>query len=250
KILIAEDNDELRKVFVKTLEKLGEVYEAKNGIQAYEIAARIQPDILIADFDMPGMNGLALSEALKNNAGLMKMPVYLMFSDSIESQLHQNMEDSRLNLIKKPVNLDSLFNAIASKLKIQVSQPFVNTSLSERNSNLLKSDFDDGFIDRIEQLLEKNSSNNSFSVEELSDAMGISSKALYLKLKTIQGITPLDFIIKTKLNFAKKLIDNGNSDLFEVARKSGFQNKDIFFSAYKKHFGFMPGIIIHKKDDE
>jgi len=250
KILIAEDNDELRKIFLESFKKLGEVYEAKNGIQAYEIAARINPDILITDFDMPGMNGLALSEALKNNTDLMGMPVYLMFSESNEAQMPQNIEDSRLSLIKKPVNLDSLFQLISAKLKTQVSLPFVNTSLSERNSNLLKSDFDDGFIARMEQLLEKNISNNSFSVEDLSEAMGISSKALYLKLKTIQGITPMDFIVKTKLNFAKTLIDHGNSDFSEVARMSGFQNKDMFFSAYKKHFGFMPGIIMPKKNDE
>lgn len=250
KILIAENNDELRKIFLESFKKLGEVYGAKNGIQAYEIAARIHPDILITDFDMPGMNGLALREALKNNTNLMGMPVYLMYSESNEAQMPQNIEDSRLSLIKKPVNLDSLFQLIAAKLKIQVFLPFVNTSLSERNSNLLKSDFDDVFITRIEQLVEKNISNNSFSVEDLSEAMGISSKALYLKLKTIQGITPLDFIVKTRLIFAKNLIDLGNSDLSEVARNSGFQNKDMFFSAYKKHFGFMPGTMINKKGSE
>ncbi|MFO8148551.1 MAG: two-component regulator propeller domain-containing protein, partial [Gillisia sp.] len=168
KILIAEDNDELRKVFLESFKKLGEVYEAKNGIQAYEIAARIHPDILIADFDMPGMDGLALSQALKNSTYLMEMHVYLMFSESNESPLPQNIENGRLTLIKKPVNLDSLIQLIASNLKNQISLPYVNTSLSERNSNLLKSDSDDGFINRMEQLLEKNISNNSFSVEELS----------------------------------------------------------------------------------
>ncbi|MGM0391829.1 MAG: response regulator, partial [Bacteroidota bacterium] len=236
--------------FLESFKKLGEVYEAKNGIQAYEIAARIHPDILIADFDMPGMDGLALSQALKNSTYLMEMHVYLMFSESNESPLPQNIENGRLTLIKKPVNLDSLIQLIASNLKNQISLPYVNTSLSERNSNLLKSDSDDGFINRMEQLLEKNISNNSFSVEELSEAMGISSKELYLKLKTIQGITPLDFILKAKLNFAKNQLDNGNSDLSEVARRSGFQNKDLFFSAYKKHFGFMPGIIMNKKNNE
>ena len=250
KILIAEGNDELRKLFLETFRKFGEVHEAKDGMQAYEIAARIHPDILIADFDLPVMNGWILSEALKNNMHLMEMPVYLMFSESNESQLPQNLEDERVSFIKKPVNLDSLFQLIAAKLKMKVSLPYINTSLSERNSNLLKSDFDDEFTTKMEQLLKKNISDSSFSVEELSAAMGISSKALYLKLKTIQGITPLDYILKTKINFAKNLIDNGNSDLAEVARRSGFQNRDIFFSAYKKHFGYMPGIILRRKNDE
>ncbi len=250
KILIAEDNDELRKVFLESFKKLGEVYEAKGGMQAYEIAARIQPDILITDFDLPGMNGLTLSEALKNDAYLMEMPVYLLISELNKSQLLENIEDARLTLIKKPVNLDSLFQLIAARLKIQVSLPYLNTSLSERNSNLLKSELDDEFIARMEQLLIKNRFNNSFSVEELSEEMGVSSKALYLKLKTIEGITPLNFIVKTKLNFAKNLIDNGNSDLSEVARLSGFQNRDIFFSAYKRHFGFMPGTIMPRKGPE
>jgi AraC-like DNA-binding protein len=113
---------------------------------------------------------------------------------------------------------------------------------------LLKGGLDDKFIIKLETLILQNIENSSFTVEDLSEAIGMSSNSFYLKLKKSRGLTPLDFINTTKLVYAKKLINKGESDLSEVARKAGFQNKDIFFSSFKKHFGFMPGTIMEKDD--
>jgi len=247
KILIVENNDELRKIYVQSFKILGEVLVAKNGLEAYEIATKILPNAIITSYAMPGMDGLTLINALKDNAELLNVPVFLMITDEDKEQLSVEYQSRNFELVRKPVNLDLLLKNVEEVINASDSQPYVNTKLSERNSNLLKGGLDDRFISTLETLIIQNI-HRSFTVEDLSEAIGMSSNSLYLKLKKSNGLTPLDFIIKTKLIYAKSLIKEGESDLSEVARRSGFQNKEIFFSSFKKHFGFMPGTIMEKDD--
>lgn len=246
RILIVEDNDELRKVFVQSFKKLGEVFDAKNGLEAYEIASRIIPNAIITDFDMPGMDGITLYNALKENIDLKNVPVFVMITEEGKMEISVEDQSESLQLIGKPVNLELLLEKVDEKINASDSKPFVNNKLSERNSNLLKGGLDDKFISNLETLIIQNIQDSSFTVENLSEAIGMSSNSFYLKLKKSNGLTPLDFINTTKLVYAKSLINKGESDLSEVARQAGFQNKDIFFSSFKKHFGFMPGTIMEK----
>lgn len=245
KILIVEDNYELRKVFTESFKKIGETFEAKDGMEAYEMATKILPDTVIVDFDMPGMNGLTLCKALKNNPTLTNTIFYLMISEKDRLQFPGMLED--LNIINKPVNMEVLFSVVSEKLNLSKSLPFTNPNLGERNSKLLKNGVKDNFILQLENHIKRNISNSSYSIDDLSREMGITTNTLFLKLKDLEGITPWDFILRTRLEFAKSLIAEGKSDLSEVSRQSGFPNKDSFFSAYKKHFGYMPGTIIEKK---
>lgn len=250
RIIIAEDNDELRKIFVQSFKKLCEVFDAKNGLEAYEIASRIIPNAILTDFDMPGMDGFMLYKAIKENIGLRGVPVFLMITEEDKTKLSAEYDSDSLHLVQKPVNLDLLLFKIGEKLNMQDSLPYVNTNLSKRNSALLQGGLDDKFVENVEKIIIHNIQNSSFTVEELSVSIGMSNNTFYQKLKNLSGLTPLDFIMKTKLNYAKMLINNGASDLSEVARQAGFQNKDIFFSSFKKYFGFMPGTIMGNKRPE
>ena len=246
RILIVEDNDELRKVFVQSFKTLGEVFEAKDGMEAYEVAGRIIPNAILLNFDMPGMNGVTLFKAISENPDLKDVPVFVMVTEADRMQIPTGVSMGQLQLISKPVNIGSLLQKVEEKMRVADSQPYVNQTLSERNSNLLKGGIDEKFTSTLEAIILQNIHDSGFTVENLSEAIGMSSNAFYLKLKKSTGLTPLDFINKTKLVYAKSLINNGESDLSEVARRAGFQNKDIFFSSFKKHFGFMPGTIMEK----
>lgn len=248
RILIVENNEELRNVFVRTFKKLGEVFYAKNGLEAYEIASRIIPNAIISNFEMPGMDGITFYNAIKENSDLKNVPVFMMLTQEERTELIIEEPLGSLQLIEKPINLEILLEIVEEKTSLSSSQPFVNTKLSERNSNLLKGGLDDKFITNLEAIILQNIQDSSFTVEDLSKAVGMSSNSFYLKLKKSNGLTPLDFINRTKLAYARSLINNGESDLSAVARQSGFQNKDIFFSSFKKHFGFMPGTIIQKNE--
>jgi ligand-binding sensor domain-containing protein/CheY-like chemotaxis protein/AraC-like DNA-binding protein len=245
-ILIAEDNNELRKIFAESLKKLGEVHEAKNGMEAFEIASKIRPDVLIADFDMPGMNGLDLGRAIKKDDYLGSLPFYLMLNQIDKLKIPAESRIESLNLIIKPVNIESLVQMISTRFENPASLPYSNPNLSERNSKLLKGNVDVEFFSKLEKIILENLSNSAYSAENLAEGIGVSLNTLDQKIKVHQGIDTRDFILNTKLNYARLLLAKGKSDLSEVARQAGFSSKDMFFFAYKRHFGFMPGTIIEK----
>jgi len=68
----------------------------------------------------------------------------------------------------------------------------------------------------------------------------MSRTSLYMKLKSLIDLSPQDFIILTKLKYAKRLLVEGNDNIKEVAYASGFANPKYFSTSFKKQFGYTP----------
>jgi len=66
KVLIAEDEDVVRKIFARYLSCKGyDILEAENGVEALTLFKNFKPDIVISDIDMPLMKGTELIKAIK-----------------------------------------------------------------------------------------------------------------------------------------------------------------------------------------
>ncbi len=71
KVLIADDDRSSRMIIKRIISKVDcEVHEASNGKEALEIARKIQPDVMIVDWNMPVMDGEELSKRIRNDAKL------------------------------------------------------------------------------------------------------------------------------------------------------------------------------------
>ena len=78
RVLLAEDNDEVRE-FIKTLLDPGfEVLEAENGASAWEMVQTRSPDLVVSDVMMPEMSGTELCRAIKNHPSMRSIPVILL----------------------------------------------------------------------------------------------------------------------------------------------------------------------------
>ncbi len=80
KVLIVDDQNSVRQMTRMTLEELGfrVIHEAENGVQAMETAS-IQPlDLIISDFNMPEMDGLALLRAVRGHPAVRRVPFILL----------------------------------------------------------------------------------------------------------------------------------------------------------------------------
>jgi uncharacterized protein (TIGR02266 family) len=80
KILVADDAELFRELEATFLARLGTVLTASTGREALEIARRAQPEVMIADFDMPDMCGDNLCRAIKADRDLHRTPVILVTS--------------------------------------------------------------------------------------------------------------------------------------------------------------------------
>ena len=84
KILIADDSTTARMIVRRCLEMVGfkevQYFEAKDGEEALAIASKESPDLIMADLNMPKMDGEALLKALKMEPTTRDIPVVIASS--------------------------------------------------------------------------------------------------------------------------------------------------------------------------
>jgi CheY-like chemotaxis protein len=78
RILIVEDNDELRSYLVSSLSSMYHVQACGNGREALIIAKEFWPDLILSDIMMPEMRGDELCVAIKNDIETSHIPVLLL----------------------------------------------------------------------------------------------------------------------------------------------------------------------------
>jgi DNA-binding response OmpR family regulator len=111
RLLIVEDEDDLREPLVLEFESLGcKVYQAKNGRDGFDIVVNEKLDAVISDIRMPGGDGVELLKRIKANDHL--FPVVMLitgFSDLSKEEAYQLGAEA---ILSKPFDLDEIGNAV------------------------------------------------------------------------------------------------------------------------------------------
>ena len=114
-ILIADDEPELRQVLSMRLISAGyAVVEASNGKGAMNLACAKRPDLIILDIMMPQMDGMSLSQKLKDNPITKNIPI-IFLTGLVDKQTESHDISSGQNIIfAKPYDASELLATIAN----------------------------------------------------------------------------------------------------------------------------------------
>ncbi len=75
-ILVVEDDEVARELMRRTLERRGyAVIAAEDGVQGYEDAVAVKPDLIITDINMPGADGVHLVRRVRDTTSIAKVPI-------------------------------------------------------------------------------------------------------------------------------------------------------------------------------
>lgn len=117
-ILIIEDTDDLREVFVDYFKVCGyRVYEAGDGEEGFRKAGMYNPDIIILDIMMPKMDGIETCKLLKLDDDLKDIPVIFLTAKSQTSDKIKAFSIGANDFITKPCNLMELHARVKVHLK-------------------------------------------------------------------------------------------------------------------------------------
>ena len=108
KILIVEDNNEMRRFIATELKHSFLVYEANNGAEGVKKANSILPDIIISDVMMPEMDGNELCNAIKSNIDTSHIPIILLTAKASDDNKYEGFKSGADEYISKPFNLEFL----------------------------------------------------------------------------------------------------------------------------------------------
>ena len=115
KILIVDDSPTERHVLNDMLTKAGyEVVASDNGEDAIQKAKSVQPDLILMDVVMPGLNGFQATRAISRDPETRSIPIILCTSKSQETDKIWGMRQGARDYVVKPVNRDELLAKIAA----------------------------------------------------------------------------------------------------------------------------------------
>jgi signal transduction histidine kinase len=119
-ILVVDDNFNNLKVLIGTLSKMGwEILTATDGKSALEQAGYAQPDLILLDVMMPGMNGFQTCQCLKENSLTKEIPVIFMTALSETVDKVKGFSLGGIDYITKPFEYEELVVRIQNQLRMR-----------------------------------------------------------------------------------------------------------------------------------
>ncbi len=247
-ILIIEDNENLRTFLKRRLGDRYEIYEAEDGSRGLALTYDIVPDLIIADIILPGVDGLRVTETIKQDIRSSHIPVILL---TAKSSMEEQIEGIRLKadaFITKPFNLQHLEETIKNLLNNRslLREHYTSELPTESRSNSSKK-IDRKFINEFTAIVENNLSNEDFSIDDICREIGISRVQLYRKVKALIGYNVNDYILTVRLQKAKYFLSNGELPIAEIASKVGFSSQAYFSTVFKSKFLVTPSEFKERK---
>lgn len=214
KILVVDDDSLISELLIQTLSQ-GEngytFYKAINGQEGIAIATDILPDLIVMDWEMPGMSGIETCKRLKSNPLLASTPVIISTGVMISSEnLKSALDAGAVDFIRKPYDRLELQARVNSALML--AQPW-RTIVKQREQILVQEK------ERLERELEYRS-------KELINQMlfiSVNCNRIEGVIERVKGLYP--YLNKT-----------GNRILEQIVRESSTALEQNFWTDFELHF--------------
>ncbi|KXX66510.1 ATP-binding protein [Flammeovirga sp. SJP92] len=239
KLLIVEDDEEIRNYIADLFKEEFNVVCKKNGQEGLMYAQANTLDLIITDYQMPVMNGVEMCKLLKSDLATSHIPVVLLSAfNEVEDQL-RGLEVGADDYIEKPFENKIVYFKIINllntrqqlKKSFQKGQPLDLKGLNQQ---------DQRFIKLLNKIILQEIQNEKLAVDFVAEKMKVSRTTLNSKLKSLLNVTPSEYIRKEKLKEAYRLLIEEKYNVTEAAHAVGFSYA-YFNTIFKKEFGVSPG---------
>ncbi|MBW6411576.1 response regulator transcription factor [Clostridium weizhouense] len=206
------------------------IAEACNGREAIELDRKFNPDVIIMDVKMPGIDGIKASQIIKEqnkNKIIIMITAYDDF-ELVRKALVLGVDDYILKPIK-PSELIGVINNIFVNLKIN-KDDCIEKSVSESKELPIKA-----AIEYIQDNIGEN-----VSLEKMASMCNLSPCYFSRVFKKSLGVTFISYVNETKINRAKELLENTDIPVLNVALDLGFDDCGYFIRVFKKSQGLTP----------
>lgn len=245
RIVIIDDNAELRKYIAEYLSSYYKVFEAENGKEGLEVCRKKKPVLCVADIMMPIMDGFQFVEALKSDDNISHIAVVLLTALAENENRIKAYKIGVDGYLVKPFDPAMLKTRIDNIIKIHfdLKQKFSGDVESDVIS-LANSQIDIDLISKIKNIVEQNIGNTELTSSLLCSELAMSSSKFYRKITQLTDLSPNEFIRTIRLKKSASLLKTKNYNVSEVATMVGFNDPLYFSRCFKKQFGHSPSNLI------
>jgi|TARA_R110002110_G_scaffold128382_5_gene308088 DNA-binding response OmpR family regulator len=228
KVLIVEDTLAIREeVYDILLMENYVVFQAENGIMGFEIALQENPDLIISDILMPGLNGFEMFKKLQGNMKTASIPLIFLSAKAEKGEIRIGMNLGADDYLTKPINVDDLLNAVKNKIdkKILIEQNIIAKTAAL--SNILQNQKKE--LDNYSHLIShefKSSLRNisdllAWSKEDLHEAEDFDNSDINFQLieKKIEKMEVLLGKLEQYNNITPATFENNSIDINAIANR-------------------------------
>ena len=237
-----DDSSELREYLVQLLSTRHNIITAKDGVEGYEKTIAEQPDLVLTDVVMPQMNGLELCRKIKENKVTSHIPVILISARDLPAYKMEGYQMMADDYITKPFHAELLLSRIENLIRQRecMRQSF-RTEVNLEPSAVTATPVDEKFIRSCIDNIEEHIAEPDYGVDELCQNIGYSRPQLYRKIKSITGMSAIQFLRSIRLKRAAQLLSSGSGmSVTEVMYAVGFNNISYFSKIFSAEFGVHP----------
>lgn len=243
-LLIVEDNPDLRAYIAGLFGDIYQVITANDGQDGLAKAFEYLPDVVITDWMMPEMDGVAMCHCLKIDARTSHIPLLMLTAKSaIESRL-EGFEGGADDYVVKPFHATELQLKVRNWLQRQERlRQHYNQQLAQLQETPPLPETEADFMERIFGIIDHHLTDSSFGVETLAEAMQLNRRTLQRKINTLTDLSPNELIRNHRLRRSLPLLKQGES-IADVAFQVGFENPSYFSKCFKEAFGKKPSEVV------
>ncbi len=253
RILVVDDEEEIRQYLKSELSDLYRIEEAVNGKEALDYILREKPHLVISDVMMPEMDGATLTKKVKSNINVNYIPIILLTAKATQEDKAEAFETGADAYVSKPFHIGLLKKRIANILENRERLEHRAVD-SENKSVFIKPVFirsaDEILHEKIINIINENIADSDLNVEFLANRIGMSRVHMHRKLKELTNQSARDFIKSIRLKQAGELLSKQKLTISEVAYALGFNNLSHFSNSFREFYGMSPKEYAKKYREE
>lgn len=253
KILVVEDNDELRQYLLELFSPAFTVFTANDGIDGWEKTLEIFPDLIVSDVMMPRSDGLELCKKVKQHPKTLHIPVVLLTARAAAAHELEGLETGADEYMIKPFNPKLLYTKVMVMVQGRYRlREYYQRKILMEPTDIVIPDAEKQLLEKAMVIVESHLGDPDFNVLFLVREMGMSQSAFYRQIKAISGQSVVEFIRDIRMKRAAQLLATTSFRVSEVANLVGFEDIKHFRKTFQSLHSVSPSEYIrqHRKVDE
>lgn len=233
-ILLIDDNPDVLSVVAKAFGENYRVTEMSDAREAFELACQGGFDVVVTDLMMPDYDGHQLLKALKADKRTRDIKVVVFSALTSENDMLTAFDEGADAYLTKPIPIKVLVKQVERLFDQGGDTAAISASAGNYNREEQK------FLLECRRIINECMTDEEFGITMLSQRLSMSHSALYKKIKSMTGMSIIDFINEYRIYKAVQLFRDGITNVQAVAEMCGFRDVKTFRETFKRKMQMPP----------
>ena len=233
-ILLIDDNKDVLAVLAKAFEDKYRVTEMSDAKEAVELAQKGGFDIIITDLMMPDYDGHQVLRTLKGDKRTRDIKVVVFSALTSEKDMLTAFDEGADAYLTKPIPVKVLVKQVERLFEQDGGDDTLTSASGNYNREEQK------FLLQCRKIINECMTDEDFDIAMLASRLSMSHSALYKKIKSMTGMSIIDFINEYRIYKAVQLFKDGITNVQTVAEMCGFKDVKTFRETFKRKMQMPP----------